>query len=114
LLAAVYRPSGLPILFLHPHLGLYFQPFPLHLLNPDRLGVFGDNRFKMGRLYTFNLALFAATGSFLFGYDSGVMTDVIASPNFLAYFDTTKTSAIIGAINSTFSGGGMFCPPPIV
>ncbi|CEL07867.1 general substrate transporter [Aspergillus pseudodeflectus] len=59
----------------------------------------------MGRLYTFNLALFAATGSFLFGYDSGVMTDVIASPNFLAYFDTEKTSAIIGAINSTFSGG---------
>ncbi|KAL3479200.1 general substrate transporter [Aspergillus californicus] len=59
----------------------------------------------MGRLYTFNLALFAATGSFLFGYDSGVMTDVIASPNFLAYFNTTSTSAIIGAINSTFSGG---------
>lgn len=60
----------------------------------------------MGRLYTFNLALFAATGSFLFGYDQGVMTDVIASENFLRYFNTTKTSAIIGAINSTFSGGG--------
>ncbi|KAL4864660.1 hypothetical protein BDV12DRAFT_9068 [Aspergillus spectabilis] len=59
----------------------------------------------MGRLYTFNLALFAATGSFLFGYDSGVMTDVIASKNFLAYFNTTATSAIVGAINSTFSGG---------
>ncbi|KAL4928480.1 sugar porter family MFS transporter [Aspergillus undulatus] len=59
----------------------------------------------MGRLYTFNLALFAATGSFLFGYDSGVMTDVIASVNFLNYFNTTPTSAIVGAINSTFSGG---------
>ncbi|KAL4945158.1 hypothetical protein BDV06DRAFT_47857 [Aspergillus oleicola] len=59
----------------------------------------------MGRLYTFNLALFAATGSFLFGYDSGVMTDVIASKNFLRYFNTTPTSAIVGAINSTFSGG---------
>jgi MFS family permease len=35
------------------------------------------------------------------------MTDVIASPNFLAFFNTTKTSAIIGAINSTFNGGGM-------
>ncbi|KAL2837551.1 general substrate transporter, partial [Aspergillus pseudoustus] len=59
----------------------------------------------MGKLYTIGLACFAATGSFLFGYDSGVMTDVIASPNFLNYFNTTKTSDIIGAINSTFSGG---------
>jgi hypothetical protein len=40
--------------------------------------------------------------------DAGVMTDVIASPNFLDYFDTTKTSSIIGAINSTFSGGGKY------
>lgn len=45
-------------------------------------------------------------GSFLFGYDSGVMTDVIDSANFLEYFHTTQTSAIIGAINSTYSGGG--------
>ncbi|KKK15278.1 hypothetical protein ARAM_001921 [Aspergillus rambellii] len=59
----------------------------------------------MGRFYTFSLALFAATGSFLFGYDSGVMTDVIESKNFLAYFHTTQTSTIVGAINSTFSGG---------
>ncbi|KAF9893027.1 hypothetical protein FE257_012438 [Aspergillus nanangensis] len=59
----------------------------------------------MGRAYTIAIASFAATGSFLFGYDSGVMTDVIASPNFLAYFNTTPTSSIIGAINSTFSGG---------
>jgi len=36
------------------------------------------------------------------------MTDVIASPNFLAYFNTTDTSSIIGAINSTFSGGAVF------
>jgi len=54
------------------------------------------------------LALFAATGSFLFGYDSGVMTDVIDSPNFLDFFNTDKSSAIIGAINSTFSGGAVF------
>jgi len=62
----------------------------------------------MGKLYNILLAMFAATGSFLFGYDSGVMTDVIASPNFLAYFNTTNTSSIIGAINSTFSGGAVF------
>lgn len=36
------------------------------------------------------------------------MTDVIASPHFLNYFDTTPTSSIIGAINSTFNGGAVF------
>ncbi|CEJ56269.1 Putative Function: high affinity glucose transporter (Precursor) [Penicillium brasilianum] len=61
----------------------------------------------MGRSYTIWVATLAATGSFLFGYDSGVMTDVIASPNFLQYFSTTQTSSIIGAINSTFSGGAV-------
>jgi len=60
----------------------------------------------MGRQFTIFVAVLAATGSFLFGYDSGVMTDVIESPNFLSYFKTTQTSAIVGAINSTFSGGG--------
>lgn len=36
------------------------------------------------------------------------MTDVIASANFLAYFNTTSSSSIIGAINSTFNGGAVF------
>jgi MFS family permease len=36
------------------------------------------------------------------------MTDVIGSPNFLDYFNTTDTSSIIGAINSTFNGGAVF------
>ena len=36
------------------------------------------------------------------------MTDVIASPNFLRYFNTSKGTPIIGAINSTFSGGAVF------
>lgn len=36
------------------------------------------------------------------------MTDVIASTNFLNYFNTVPTSPIIGAINSTFSGGAVF------
>ena len=44
----------------------------------------------------------------MFGYDAGVMTDVIASPHFLNYFNTDKTSSIIGAINSTFNGGAVF------
>jgi hypothetical protein len=62
----------------------------------------------MGLLFNVFLAVFAATGSFLFGYDSGVMTIVIGSPNFLAFFKTDKTSPIIGAINATFSGGAFF------
>lgn len=37
-----------------------------------------------------------------------VFSDVIASPNFLKYFNTTSTSSIIGAINSTFNGGAVF------
>jgi MFS family permease len=40
--------------------------------------------------------------------DSGVMTIVIQSPNFLKTFDTTAASATIGAINATFSGGAVF------
>jgi len=62
----------------------------------------------MGQFYNVLLAMFAAMGSFLFGYDSGVMTDVIDSPNFQDFFNTDKTSPIIGAINSTFSGGAVF------
>ena len=80
---------------------------------------------------TRNLLLISLHRSFLFGYDSGVMTDgeyarckqecldvriqliwpstlVIDSPNFQDFFNTDKTSPIIGAINSTFSGGAVF------
>ncbi|KAF2732768.1 general substrate transporter [Polyplosphaeria fusca] len=62
----------------------------------------------MGQFFNIALAVFAATGSFLFGYDSGVMTDVIQSPNFLSFFGTSPETSIIGAINSTFSGGAVF------
>ncbi|KAF2194256.1 general substrate transporter [Zopfia rhizophila CBS 207.26] len=62
----------------------------------------------MGQLFNIGLAIFAGTGSFLFGYDSGVMTDVIQSPHFLDFFNTNPKTSIIGAINSTFSGGAVF------
>ncbi|KAF1949692.1 general substrate transporter [Byssothecium circinans] len=62
----------------------------------------------MGLAFNLFLAIFAGTGSFLFGYDSGVMTDVIHSPHFLEFFNTSKTTPIVGAINSTFSGGAVF------
>lgn len=62
----------------------------------------------MGLLFNIVLAVFAANGSFLFGYDSGVMTIVIQSKHFLHYFNTDPASNIIGAINATFSGGAVF------
>ena len=62
----------------------------------------------MGLLFNICLAVFAANGSFLFGYDSGVMTIVIQSPHFLNFFKTHAESNIIGAINATFSGGAVF------
>ena len=62
----------------------------------------------MGLWFNVGLAVFAANGSFLFGYDSGVMTIVIQSPHFLTFFNTDVTSSIIGAINATFSGGAVF------
>jgi MFS family permease len=48
------------------------------------------------------------TRSFLFGYDMGVMTDVIQSPHFLAFFNTNDKDPVVGAIVSTFSGGAVF------
>jgi len=62
----------------------------------------------MGLFFNLALAIFAGTGSFLFGYDSGVMTIVIQSQNFLDFFRTDVSSPIIGAVNATFSGGAFF------
>ncbi|KAF2663155.1 general substrate transporter [Microthyrium microscopicum] len=62
----------------------------------------------MGIWFNAALAVFAGTGSFLFGYDSGVMTDVIQSPNFLGFFRTEANEPIVGAIVAVFSGGAVF------
>lgn len=53
-------------------------------------------------------AIFAAIGSFLFGYDSGIIGSVI-SANYTQFHDYFKpTPSIIGAIVSVFAGGA-FC-----
>lgn len=62
----------------------------------------------MGLFFNLALAIFAGTGSFLFGYDSGVMTIVIQSQNFQDFFRADTASPIIGAVNATFSGGAFF------
>jgi len=63
----------------------------------------------MGFLFNFFVAAFAAIGSFLFGYDSGIIGSVI-SPNFIqfhSYFNNPGPN-ITGAIVSTFAGGCFF------
>ncbi|EPS42732.1 hypothetical protein H072_3306 [Dactylellina haptotyla CBS 200.50] len=54
--------------------------------------------------YQFLVGVFASLGSFLFGYDLGVIAEVIQCDTFKARFGTD--SAKIGAVVSTFTGGG--------
>ncbi|EJD39501.1 general substrate transporter [Auricularia subglabra TFB-10046 SS5] len=63
----------------------------------------------MGVLYNVFVAAFAAIGSFLFGYDSGIIGSVISREftHFHDYFDSPD-AALTGAIVSTFAGGCFF------
>ncbi|CAE7226471.1 unnamed protein product [Rhizoctonia solani] len=63
----------------------------------------------MGAFFNFFVATFAAIGSFLFGYDSGIIGSVI-SPNFKKFheFFDDPNDATLGAVVSTFAGGCFF------
>lgn len=63
----------------------------------------------MGFFFNFVVALFAALGSFLFGYDSGIIGSVVSAEfdQFHSYFKQPNDD-IIGAIVSTFAGGCFF------
>ncbi|CAE6517214.1 unnamed protein product [Rhizoctonia solani] len=63
----------------------------------------------MGAFFNFFVATFAAIGSFLFGYDSGIIGSVI-SPNFKSFheFFNDPNDAMLGAVVSTFAGGCFF------
>jgi len=50
------------------------------------------------------VAVFASLGSVLYGYDLGVIAEVVASPNFTNRFGNDETK--IGAVVSVFTGGG--------
>ncbi|ESZ94440.1 MFS sugar transporter [Sclerotinia borealis F-4128] len=64
----------------------------------------------MGRLspkvYQFLVGVFASVGSILYGYDLGVIAEVVASDTFVAQFKPTSTE--IGIVVSFFTGGA-FC-----
>ncbi|KAF2870760.1 general substrate transporter [Massariosphaeria phaeospora] len=54
--------------------------------------------------YQFLVSVFASLGSLLFGYDLGVIAQVIASPSWLTKFNPNDNE--IGAVVSVFTGGG--------
>ncbi|KAF5352978.1 hypothetical protein D9758_007943 [Tetrapyrgos nigripes] len=56
------------------------------------------------RAYTFVVGLFAGLGSFLFGYDTGIITTSIAHESFKAYMGHPN-DAMTGAIVSTYIAG---------
>ncbi|KAG5979054.1 hypothetical protein E4U55_005619 [Claviceps digitariae] len=58
------------------------------------------------RWYQFLVSVFASLGSLLYGYDLGVIAEVISSPHFLNKFG--NDSKKIGAVVSVFTGGAFF------
>ncbi|OSC98277.1 general substrate transporter [Trametes coccinea BRFM310] len=63
----------------------------------------------MGRLYNIGIALFCAIGSFLFGYDSGIISSVITFPAFKSFVNNPGNyDSLSGAVVSTFTGGCFF------
>ena len=57
------------------------------------------------KVYQFFLALFAAFGSFLYGYDLGVIASVVASSSFTDKFLMTDAATRSGTVVSLFTAG---------
>ncbi|KAF2125668.1 general substrate transporter [Dothidotthia symphoricarpi CBS 119687] len=60
----------------------------------------------MGLAVTVYSAVFLATGGFLFGFDSGIITSTIALPTFTEYFNNPNDTTV-GGIVSAFQGGAI-------
>lgn len=58
------------------------------------------------KVYQFLVGLFASLGSLLFGYDLGVIAQVISSKAFTGKFNPTDNE--VGAVVSVFTGGAFF------
>ncbi|KAA1467691.1 general substrate transporter [Dentipellis sp. KUC8613] len=61
----------------------------------------------MGLFYNVFTALFCSIGSFLFGYDSGIIASVLTFDSFNDHFNNPSDS-LTGAVVSTFNGGCFF------
>jgi hypothetical protein len=59
------------------------------------------------KVYQFFVALFASFGSFLYGYDLGVIASVIASDSFVDKFLESDSSTKSGTVVALFTGGGL-------
>lgn len=57
------------------------------------------------KVYQFFLALFAAFGSFLYGYDLGVIASVVASDSFVDKFLSIESSTRSGTVVALFTAG---------
>ncbi|KAI1796985.1 general substrate transporter [Ganoderma leucocontextum] len=63
----------------------------------------------MGKAYNIFLAIFCAIGSFLFGYDSGIISSVITFSSFKSFVNNPGNyDSLSGAVVSTFTGGCFF------
>ncbi|KAJ5372716.1 hypothetical protein N7517_004722 [Penicillium concentricum] len=60
----------------------------------------------MAKLKTLLTAMFLATGGFLFGYDSGIITSTIGQTEFIKYF-SDPSDTVTGGIVSAFQGGAI-------
>ena len=56
-------------------------------------------------VYQFLIGCFAALGSFLFGYDLGVIAEVVASDSFKTEFLQSSANSRSGTVVSLFTGG---------
>ncbi|KAH8429816.1 sugar porter family MFS transporter [Aspergillus melleus] len=60
----------------------------------------------MAKIKTFLSAIFLATGGFLFGYDSGIITSTISQEHFIDYFNN-PSNTVTGGVVSSFQGGAI-------
>jgi MFS family permease len=72
------------------------------LLTPPHTADLSDNMATLS--YTFGVAMFAAIGTFLFGFDTGIATTTIAHQSWISYMDH-PSKALTGAVVAVYIAG---------